>query len=112
MANGILAQNNLGSGVDTVIYTCPANATASVAVNFCATVSSALVRVSLVKGGVTTYIEYDYPLGPPATAENSVSFRAVVLDAGQVLKVRANTSGVHVTISGYEMPQSVAAIDA
>lgn len=112
MANGVLAISNLVAATNTVVYTCPAGKTATVAVNMCATSASTLVRVALVKGVDTGYIEYDYPLGPAGSAENSMCFRAVVVDAGEQVMLRAKDAGVHAVLTGYEMPQNINAIDA
>ena len=112
MAQGILAYASLSAAVDNTIYTAPAGVTATVAVSFCATGSATLIRLAILIGTDTTYIEYDTALGPAGSMGNSACYRAIVLDAGQKLKVRSSNAGCHVVVSGYEMPQGLAALDA
>jgi len=111
MANGILALAFPNPGTDTIAYTVPAGMCASVAVNVCNTGIATNIRIAVRRASDTSFIEYDVPLGGASSGANSLYARAIVLDAGQQLIVRSSGAGTHFTVTGYEQPSSMIAVD-
>lgn len=102
MADGVLGRFDLAATTDTLVYTCPAGKIAFVSLNIVSRAGSQLIQVSLpfnTTPGVTTYIEYDFPLsygGIPLLREG------IILQATDRIYVRTSAVSVSVVVYGRE----------
>lgn len=102
MASGILSQNILAYDVDTLVYTTPASKIASVTVSVCnQSTSETRVDMALTSLGSSTansYIEFNVSLPANGVLERS----AIVLGAGQTIRVKSTNSNTSVVVFGIE----------
>ncbi len=102
MATGILGQAALSAATNTTVYTVPATTFTVMAVsvlNRGNTVAS--VRIALASAATPTnaeYIEYDAQIGPNGVLERT----GIMMNAGKLLVVYANSSNISVTAFGIE----------
>ncbi len=102
MATGILGQAALTAATNTTVYTVPATTFTVMAVSILnrgTTVAS--VRVALAASATPTnaeYIEYDAQIGPNGVLERT----GIMMNAGKLLVVYANSSNISVTAFGIE----------
>lgn len=99
--SGRLGKAALAANADTDVYTVPAGTVATANVNFCNRGSvAARVRLAVRNGAIgnADYIEFDADVPPNGVLERT----GLVLDAGEIVTVRANTNDVSVRVHGFE----------
>ena len=102
MATGILGQAALSAATNTTVYTVPATTFTVMGVSILnrgSTVTT--VRVAFAASATPTnaeYIEYDAQIGPNGVLERT----GIMMNAGKLLVVYANSSNVSVTAFGIE----------
>jgi hypothetical protein len=102
MPTGILGQAALSAATNTTIYTVPATTFTVMSVSILNrgnTVAS--VRVALAAAATPTnaeWIEFDAQIGPNGVLERT----GIMMNAGRLLVVSANTANVSVTAFGIE----------
>jgi hypothetical protein len=102
MATGILGQAALSAATNTTIYTVTATTFTVMSVSIVnrgSTVAS--VRVALAAAATPTaaeWIEFDAQIGPNGVLERT----GIMMNAGRLLVVYANTANVSVTAFGIE----------
>lgn len=102
MAQGKLGSADLSADVDTLIYTAPANKTATVNIRVANRgARPAAVRVALGSGSAPAaadYIDYDVVVPANGIMEDT----GVVCSAGEKIWVRSDVESVSVRIHGFE----------
>lgn len=102
MAQGKLGSADLSVGVDTLVYTAPANTTATVNIRVTnRSASSAAVRVAVGAGAspaAADYIDYDVVVPANGIMEDT----GVVCSAGEKIWVRSSVASVSVRVHGFE----------
>lgn len=103
MASGILSRNILTINSDTLIYTTPAGTIASLTVSVCnqALSGDARVDIALTTLGSSTansYIEFGAVVPTSGVLERS----AIVLGAGQTIRVKSTNANTSVVVFGIE----------
>jgi hypothetical protein len=103
MSTGILSTNLLALNTDTLCYTVPAGKIASFTVSICnqSPSSDARVDVALTTLGsstANTYIEFNAVVPVSGVLERS----AIVLAAGETVRVKSTNSNTSVVIFGIE----------
>jgi hypothetical protein len=97
----MLAQVDLSTTADTVIYTVPAGKRAAVSVSLCARSAACNVRIALTSGGApgnASWIEFSTPLGVGGVLERG----GIVLLAGHKLYAGTSVAGVSAVVWGIE----------
>lgn len=102
MASGKLGVANLAAGADTLIYTVPASAIATVNIRMANRNSSSVkIRVAIGTGAspaAADYIDYDVTIPANGILEDT----GIVCSAGEKIWVRSDISNVTVRIHGFE----------
>jgi len=103
MATGILGNQALAAGADTIVYTVPADTFAVVSLNLANRSSStpADVRIAISDSGTpdnADFIEYDSEL----LASGVIERTGIVMQAGKNLVVRSSTNDVTAVSYGIE----------
>ncbi|MFZ6748505.1 hypothetical protein [Undibacterium sp. Ren11W] len=104
MASGKLGSADLGAGVDTLLYTCPALKLATVNISLCNRGAvPTTVRIAVGTGGapaVTDYLEYETPLPGPGVLERT----GIAVSAGEKIWARTVLATVSARAHGFEEP--------
>lgn len=102
MATGRLGAADLSSLTDTTAYTCPASTFAVASVSICnrnsTPIRARLALASSATPAASEYLEYDVEIVGNGVIERT----GIVIDAGKLLVVRANSSNVTVVVYGIE----------
>lgn len=102
MASGKLGSASLAANTDTLLYTVPGGAVATVNVRFANRTTSAItVRLAVGSGAAPAdadYLSYDLPIPASGIAEDT----GLVLSAGEKIWARSNAAGTSVRIHGFE----------
>jgi hypothetical protein len=101
--SGILSRNILTFNTDTLVYTVPAGQISSLTVSVCNQAGSgdARIEMALTPLGVSTansYIEFGALVPPGGVLERS----AIVLEAGNTIRVKSSNSNTSVVVFGIE----------
>ena len=99
--NGRLGKASLAAAVNTDIYTAPAGTVATVNINICnRTAAEVTARLAIRSGAIadSDYIEYDAKIPANGVIERT----GIVMNAGEVVTVRASAVGVSVRVHGFE----------
>ena len=102
MAQGKLGSADLSAGVDTLVYTVPANTSATVNIRVANRgTEAAAVRVAVGSGASPAgadYIDYDVVVPAKGIMEDT----GVVCSAGEKIWVRSDVASVSVRVHGFE----------
>lgn len=105
--SGRLAGLDLVAGVNTLLYTAPADTIATVNLSFCNRNSDVIgIRAALVDGGLVNlsdsdYFEYDSQVCGSSPLERT----GIVVAPGQSIIVRSDTANVSAVLWGWEEPE-------
>lgn len=99
--SGRLGKASLTANTDTDVYTAPASSIAAITVSFCnRATTSAKVRLAIRDGALANgdYLEYDSDVPGNGVLERT----KIVVQAGETVTVRADSSNVSVRVHGFE----------
>jgi hypothetical protein len=101
--SGILSQNILTLNTDTLVYTVPAGKISSLTISVCnqAGAGDARINMALTSLGSSTansYIEF----GAVVPASGVLERSAIVLEAGNTIRVQSSNSNTSVVVFGIE----------
>lgn len=99
--SGRLGKADLIANTDTDLYTVPAGNLATVNVYFCNRTGAAIrVRLAVRSGAIANadYLEFDSEVPANGVLERT----KIPLDAGEIITVRANATGISAQVRGFE----------
>lgn len=109
-ASGILGQIKPAANTEIVLYTCPADARASVSITACNTGAGATTATIKGRSGSTNMtLASAVPLAPSGQQGHTFEQRAVILGPGQSIVVSNFSGNVEFTAMGYTAPANVLA---
>lgn len=109
-SSGVLGQIRPSGATETVLYTCPADARASVSITCCNTDSgSTTVTVKVRSGSTSTALVSGAQLAPAGEQGHSIDIRALILGPGQSVAVTSFSGTVDFSAIGYTAPSNVVA---
>lgn len=102
MASGKLGSADLAAGVDTLLYTVPADTVATLNIRIANRNASAIkVRVAIGTGGAPAAADYiDYDISVPAGG--ILEDTGIVGSAGEKVWARSDLASVSVRVHGFE----------